>query len=138
VPLAAEPPVAIATWILAALDQRSEILLALELARQLRCLVVPGERDRRALRGRDGGRRKERQALADEAPPLEAAVAVLPARGGEGVVRRLFEPLGYTVEASGQALHPSFPGWGDAPYQTVDPRSGEAFVRAARAVRAQD
>jgi 3' terminal RNA ribose 2'-O-methyltransferase Hen1 len=66
-----------------------------------------------------GGRSKERQALADEALPLEAGVAVLPARGGEGVVRRLFEPLGYTVEASGQALHPSFPGWGDAPYQTV-------------------
>jgi 3' terminal RNA ribose 2'-O-methyltransferase Hen1 len=66
-----------------------------------------------------GGRSKERQALADEALPLEAGVAVLPARGGEDVVRRLFEPLGYAVEASGQALHPSFPGWGNAPYQTV-------------------
>jgi 3' terminal RNA ribose 2'-O-methyltransferase Hen1 len=66
-----------------------------------------------------GGRSKERQALADEALPLEAGVAVLPARGGEDVVRRLLEPLGYAVEASGQALHPSFPGWGDAPYQTV-------------------
>jgi 3' terminal RNA ribose 2'-O-methyltransferase Hen1 len=66
-----------------------------------------------------GGRSKERQALTDEALPLEAGIPVLPARGGEGVVRRLFEPLGYTVQASGQELHASFPGWGDAPYRTV-------------------
>jgi 3' terminal RNA ribose 2'-O-methyltransferase Hen1 len=66
-----------------------------------------------------GGRSKERQALADEALPLEAGIPVLPARGGEDVVRRLFEPLGYAVKASGQPLHPSFPGWGDAPYQSV-------------------
>jgi len=66
-----------------------------------------------------GGRSKERQALADEGLPLEAGIPVLPARGGEAVVRRLFEPLGYTVETSGQSLHPSFPDWGEAPYQTV-------------------
>lgn len=65
------------------------------------------------------GRSKERQALADEAVPLEAGMPVLPARGGEDVVRRLFEPLGYAVEASGQPLHPSFPDWGEAPYQSV-------------------
>jgi hypothetical protein len=66
------------------------------------------------------GRSKERQALADEALPLEATIPVLPARGGEAVVRRLFEPLGYAVEASGQALHPSFPDWGEAPYLPLD------------------
>jgi 3' terminal RNA ribose 2'-O-methyltransferase Hen1 len=66
-----------------------------------------------------GGRSKERQALADVALPLEAGIPVLPARGGEGVVRRLFEPLGYTIETSGQSLHPSFPAWGEAPYQSV-------------------
>jgi len=65
------------------------------------------------------GRSKERQALADEALPLETGIPVLPARGGEAVVRRLFEPLGYEVEASGQPLHPSFPAWGEAPYRTV-------------------
>lgn len=44
------------------------------------------------------GRSKERPELATTAIPLEATVAALPCRGGEGIVRRLFEPLGYEVE----------------------------------------
>src|SRR5262249_33347758 len=39
------------------------------------------------------GRSKERQQLADTALPLEARIAVLPCRGGGGLVRRLFQPL---------------------------------------------
>lgn len=67
-----------------------------------------------------GGRSKERQALADEALPLSATVAMLPARhGGDGLVRRLFEPLGYQVETTGYPLDTKFPAWGDAPYLTV-------------------
>ena len=45
-----------------------------------------------------GGRSKQRQELADRAIPLEACVIPLPARGGGGLVARLFEPLGYVVE----------------------------------------
>jgi len=41
------------------------------------------------------GRRPE---LAAAAIPLEAALPAVPARGGEPLVRRLFEPLGYAVE----------------------------------------
>lgn len=41
---------------------------------------------------------KERQHLADSDLPLEAVVAPLPMRGGEAMVRQLFEPLGWTVE----------------------------------------
>ncbi|RWL86275.1 MAG: 3' terminal RNA ribose 2'-O-methyltransferase Hen1 [Mesorhizobium sp.] len=41
---------------------------------------------------------KERQQLADSDLPLEAVVAPLPMRGGEELVRQLFEPLGWTVE----------------------------------------
>ncbi|PBC10476.1 3' terminal RNA ribose 2'-O-methyltransferase Hen1 [Mesorhizobium sp. WSM3859] len=41
---------------------------------------------------------KERQQLADSDLPLEAVVAPLPMRGGEEMVRQLFEPLGWTVE----------------------------------------
>jgi len=41
---------------------------------------------------------KERQQLADSDLPLEAVVAPLPVRGGEQIVRQLFEPLGWTVE----------------------------------------
>jgi 3' terminal RNA ribose 2'-O-methyltransferase Hen1 len=65
------------------------------------------------------GRSKERQALADEPLPLEAGIPVLPARGGEAMVRRLFEPLGYAVETFGQPLHPSFPAWGESPLRSV-------------------
>lgn len=45
-----------------------------------------------------GGRSRERQHLAKTAIPLWATVAALPCRGGEGMVRRLFEPLGYEIE----------------------------------------
>jgi 3' terminal RNA ribose 2'-O-methyltransferase Hen1 len=65
------------------------------------------------------GRSKERQELADQALPLEATIPVLPSRGGGILVRRLFEPLGYTVDATGQQLNSSFPDWGEAPYQSV-------------------
>lgn len=41
---------------------------------------------------------KERQQLADSDLLLEAAVAPLPMRGGEDLVRQLFEPLGWTVD----------------------------------------
>jgi 3' terminal RNA ribose 2'-O-methyltransferase Hen1 len=60
------------------------------------------------------GRSRERPALAQAAIPLEARIAALPARGGEAVVRRLFEPLGYTVEVAGHALDPRFAEWGES------------------------
>jgi 3' terminal RNA ribose 2'-O-methyltransferase Hen1 len=46
------------------------------------------------------GRSKERPELARTAIPLSARIAVLPCRGGEGFLRRLFEPLGYDVHAT--------------------------------------
>src|SRR5437016_14090376 len=41
------------------------------------------------------GRSKERPDLADALLPLHARLAVVPCRGGEAFLRRLFEPLGY-------------------------------------------
>src|SRR5688572_15669019 len=41
------------------------------------------------------GRSRERAALVETPLPLEARLAVLPSRGGEVFLRRLFEPLGY-------------------------------------------
>ncbi len=38
-----------------------------------------------------------RQELADSAIPVEAKVTTLPTRGGENLVRQLFEPLGWSV-----------------------------------------
>jgi 3' terminal RNA ribose 2'-O-methyltransferase Hen1 len=65
------------------------------------------------------GRSAERQELADSAIPLEVRVPVLPCRGGVELLRRLFEPLGYAVDASPIALDPSFPQWGDSRYLAV-------------------
>src|SRR5262249_21524710 len=45
-----------------------------------------------------GARSRERPELIGQPIPLSATVAALPCRGGEGVVRRLFEPLGYQVQ----------------------------------------
>ena len=65
------------------------------------------------------GRSKERPELATAAIPLEARVAVLPCRGGEGFLRRLFEPLGYEVAAEPHALDSATPDWGESRYYTV-------------------
>jgi 3' terminal RNA ribose 2'-O-methyltransferase Hen1 len=62
------------------------------------------------------GRSKERQELADQPIPLEASLPVVPCRGGEDLARRLFGPLGYTVEARGLPLDPQFPEWGASRY----------------------
>src|SRR5262245_5021126 len=65
------------------------------------------------------GRSRERQELADAAIPFEVGIPVLPSRGGDALVRRLFEPLGYTVETVGYPLDGMFPDWGEAPHRTV-------------------
>ena len=54
----------------------------------------------------------ERQELADTAIPLTASLPAAPARGGEGLIRRLFEPLGYEVDVEPMELDPAFPDWG--------------------------
>jgi 3' terminal RNA ribose 2'-O-methyltransferase Hen1 len=59
---------------------------------------------------------KGHEELADSEIPLEAALPVVPARGGEPMVRRLFGPLGYEVEATPIALDEKFPDWGDSRY----------------------
>ncbi|GAB4122893.1 MAG: 3' terminal RNA ribose 2'-O-methyltransferase Hen1 [Roseiflexaceae bacterium] len=58
------------------------------------------------------GRSRERADLAQQAIPLEAVIPSLPTRGGEALVRKLFEPLGYTVEIEQHALDPAIPEWG--------------------------
>jgi len=62
------------------------------------------------------GRSKDRPELAATALPLEASIPVVPCRGGEAIVRRLFEPLGYEVTARAIPLDPAFPDWGDSRY----------------------
>ena len=64
---------------------------------------------------------KGKPELAEEPLPLVARLAVLPCRrGGEGFLRRLFEPLGYVVTATRHPLDVAFPEWGEGPYFTVE------------------
>ena len=66
------------------------------------------------------GRCKERPELVETPMPLTVKISVLPCRGGEGFLRRLFEPLGYRVDAQQYALDENFPEWGESPYYTIE------------------
>ncbi len=65
------------------------------------------------------GRCKDREELAKTPISLVARIDVLPVRGGEGLVQRMFEPLGYTVETTRHPLDETFPEWGESPYFSV-------------------
>src|SRR5205085_173627 len=65
------------------------------------------------------GTSKERPELAEFPLPLQATLSVLPCRGGEEFLRRLFEPLGYTVTAKNYPLDDIFADWGASQYFTV-------------------
>jgi 3' terminal RNA ribose 2'-O-methyltransferase Hen1 len=66
------------------------------------------------------GRSKERPELVEAALPLQSRIAVLPCRGGEDLLRRLFEPLGYAVTVTRHPLDETFPDWGESAYFTVE------------------
>jgi 3' terminal RNA ribose 2'-O-methyltransferase Hen1 len=73
----------------------------------------------RVLASALAGRSKDRPELTDTPLHLEARISVLPCRGGEGFLRRLFEPLGYEVVAEGHELDEKFPEWGASSYYSV-------------------
>lgn len=56
-----------------------------------------------------GGRCEARPELVDAALPLVARVSALPCRGGESLLRGLFEPLGYDVRTHRRPLDPAAP-----------------------------
>ncbi len=64
-------------------------------------------------------RSKERPELAETAIPLEAKLSILPCQGGEQLLRRLFEPLGYKITVERHILDAQFPAWGESRYFTV-------------------
>jgi 3' terminal RNA ribose 2'-O-methyltransferase Hen1 len=66
------------------------------------------------------GRSKGKPELAATPIPLRAKISVLPCRGGERFLRRLFEPLGYDVAAARHPLDEQFPEWGESQYYTVE------------------
>ena len=74
----------------------------------------------RVLASALGGSSKGRPELVDQPLPLVARITVLPCRGGEDILKRLFEPLGYTVRAEHHTLDEKFPEWGESNYYTVE------------------
>ena len=65
------------------------------------------------------GHSSERAELAETAIPLKAKIAALPSRRGEALVERLFEPLGYLVEATRRPLDPQRADWGTSAFSNV-------------------
>ena len=74
------------------------------------------------------GRCTTRPELPEEKLPLEARLAVVPVAGGEEVARRLFEPLGYALDAVQHPLDERFPEWGASRYHTLHLR-GDVRLR---------
>jgi 3' terminal RNA ribose 2'-O-methyltransferase Hen1 len=65
------------------------------------------------------GRCDSRPELAAGPLPLQIRVPALSCSGGADLVRRVFEPLGWTVEATAVPLDQEFPQWGDSRYLDV-------------------
>ncbi len=66
------------------------------------------------------GRSEERPELTETSIPLSARIVPLPCRGGEQFLRRLFEPLGYSMKTASFPLDETFPDWGSSPYFSVE------------------
>jgi 3' terminal RNA ribose 2'-O-methyltransferase Hen1 len=66
------------------------------------------------------GKASTRPELPEEVLPLRVRIAALACAGGEEILRRLYEPLGYTVHAVQHPLDERFPEWGASPYFTVE------------------
>jgi 3' terminal RNA ribose 2'-O-methyltransferase Hen1 len=74
------------------------------------------------------GRCEARPELPEETLPLEAGLSVARVVGGESVAQRLFEPLGYSLEAVQHPLDEQFPEWGASQYHTLHLR-GQVRLR---------
>jgi 3' terminal RNA ribose 2'-O-methyltransferase Hen1 len=66
------------------------------------------------------GKSRERADLVDVPIPLEITLTAVRCRGGEALLHRLFDPLGYDkVELAHHPLDERFPEWGAGSYYTV-------------------
>ncbi|QBI52366.1 3' terminal RNA ribose 2'-O-methyltransferase Hen1 [Streptomonospora litoralis] len=74
--------------------------------------VAVGDVFRSALRGTC----KARPELAAAPLPLTLSLPAVPCPGGPDRAHRLFEPLGWQVDARPAELDPGLPGWGDSRY----------------------
>ncbi len=74
----------------------------------------------KVFRSAMSGISKERKELVDQEIPLTAQIDVLPVRGGEELLQRMFEPLGYSVSTTQHPLDEQFPDWGEGHYFSVE------------------
>jgi 3' terminal RNA ribose 2'-O-methyltransferase Hen1 len=65
------------------------------------------------------GSTKDRPELAETTIPLTVQIPAVPCRGGESLLRRLFEPLAYSIECRQLPLDSRFPEWGESAYFSV-------------------
>ncbi|MCU0433275.1 MAG: 3' terminal RNA ribose 2'-O-methyltransferase Hen1 [Bacteroidia bacterium] len=66
------------------------------------------------------GNCKDKPELVNVPMPFTIAMPALSATGGESMIRRLFEPLGYSVNATALPLDTQFPEWGMSRYSSVE------------------
>lgn len=66
------------------------------------------------------GKEKEHPELIEKQLELEVKLAVLPCKGEEDLLYRLFEPMGYKINVQSHMLDDKMPAWGKSPYFTVD------------------
>lgn len=78
------------------------------------------------------GRCDSRPELAASAIPLEIELTAVPSKGIDGLARRLFEPLGWSVDATSIPLDTTRPDWGDSHFSNLSLRG---TVRLADALR---
>jgi 3' terminal RNA ribose 2'-O-methyltransferase Hen1 len=62
------------------------------------------------------GKAKDRTELVDAPLPLKAVIPSVPCHAGEDLLKRLFEPLGYSVLAEPRPLDEKFSEWGQSRY----------------------
>ena len=74
----------------------------------------------RVFRTALGGKCNDKPELVKTPIPLIAKIPTLPCYGGETILRKLFEPLGYTLNLQQHTLAQKFSEWGNSPYFTVE------------------
>ncbi|MEO3869054.1 3' terminal RNA ribose 2'-O-methyltransferase Hen1 [Nonomuraea sp. B12E4] len=76
------------------------------------------------------GRCTARPELPGTPLPLELRLPALPCRGGPDLARRLFEPLGWEVDAQALPLDEAFPEWGQSRYVGLTLRGASRLADA--------
>ena len=66
------------------------------------------------------GRCPKRPELVETPMRLKVSIPTLPCRGGFSLLKNLFEPLGYSINATRIPLDPVFPEWGDTVYYRTE------------------